>query len=745
MVQIPFRGPRGILVLAVLLLLFAPGTRAQRPAGGAPRASTPASPPPAGPVTRHDLRVTLDPGTSRIVVTDRVTIPPSGASLPAFVLNAKLRITSATPAVEQVALGAAGSLWSAPGPPVVRRYRLRSMPAGRVCTLTYEGPIDFDLSSPKDEYTRGFRQTRGIVSQQGAYLSGETAWYPQFNTGLVRFTMEAKATAAGWHLISQGSGTSRDASGVARWSSPDPMDEIYLVGGPLVVSSRRAGPVEILVYLHKRDDELANGYLATGAEYISMYGRLIGAYPYSKFALIENFWETGYGMPSFTLLGPTVVRLPFILHSSYPHEILHNWWGNSVFVDYDTGNWCEGLTAYLSDHLVQEQRGAGAAHRRDVLQRYRDFVKEGRDFPLAEFRSRDSAATEAVGYGKALMLFHQLRRAMGDEQFTSMLRRLYAQYRGRRASWTDVEHVAEAAGRGSYASFFSQWLSRAGAPSLQVRDVSVHRVDAGYVIGGVLAQVQPGQPYRLTVPVVVQAADGVMRTSVDLRGRSAQFEIDCGQRMPLALNVDPYFDVFRTLSVVETPPSVGQILGEPRVLAVLPSQAPADTVAAYRALMEAWQTDTHRIEVRLDSEVGQLPSDRPVWFLGSENTVAPNLFRRSRSAISQPDRSGAGGPRASGRTLVFIARHPANPDKVVGWILTDNVAALPALARKLPHYSKFSYLAFEGPDAVNRGQGQTSDEASPLRVDLRPPAERHGDLPPVPADPSKSLAPLPEK
>ena len=34
-----------------------------------------------------------------------------------------------------------------------------------------------------------------------------------------------------------------------------------------------------------------------------MYRGLIGPYPYQKFALVENFWETGYGMPSFTLLG----------------------------------------------------------------------------------------------------------------------------------------------------------------------------------------------------------------------------------------------------------------------------------------------------------------------------------------------------------------------------------------------------------------------------------------------------------
>ena len=575
------------------------------------------------------------------------------------------------------------------------------------------------------------------------YLAGETAWYPQFGTGLVTFAIEAKATATGWHLISQGSGTSGGANGVSRWSSLDPMEEIYLVGGPLVASSRRAGPVEILVYLHKRDDALANQYLATGAQYIEMYSDLIGRYPYDKFALIENFWETGYGMPSFTLLGPEVIRFPFILHSSYPHEILHNWWGNSVFVDYAAGNWCEGLTAYLSDHLVQEQRGAGADHRRDVLQRYRDFVKEGRDLPLADFRERDSAATEAVGYGKALMLFHQLRKTMGDDRFIAMLRRFYADYRGRRASWSDVQHVAEAtAGRG-FAAFFAQWLSRTGAPALAVRDVSVRQTDAGYVVAGSLVQVQTGRPFTVTVPLVVQTASGIVRRDIALDGPMAAFEIPCAQQQPMALHVDPYFDVFRTLNAAETPPSVGQIFGEPRVLAVLPSRAPANFLAAYRSLLAAWQTDTQAIEVTLDSELSRLPADRAVWLLGAENSLAPDLFRQSRDALAQPARGRPNGSAITGRTSVLIARHPANLQKAVGWITTDTPAALSALARKLPHYGKFSYLSFEGPDAVNRGQGESQD-VSPLRVDLRP-AGGAGlpRLPPLPPDPAKPLARLP--
>ena len=173
--------------------------------------------------------------------------------------------------------------------------------------------------------------------------------------------------------------------------------------------------------LRTPDQALADRYLDATAQYIEMYRGLLGPYPYSKFALVENFWETGYGMPSFTLLGEQVIRFPFILTSSYPHELLHNWWGNSVFVDFAGGNWCEGLTAYLADHLFAEQRGQGAEHRRAILQRVTSYVTPANDFPLSKFEGRYNAATEAVGYGKAAMVWNMLREKVGDARFVDAL------------------------------------------------------------------------------------------------------------------------------------------------------------------------------------------------------------------------------------------------------------------------------------------------------------------------------------
>jgi aminopeptidase N len=214
---------------------------------------------------------------------------------------------------------------------------------------------------------------------------------------LVSFTLQVELPP-GWDAVSQGERTGHlrnDDRTLARWELPETQDEIFLVAARFTEYSRRTGRVSAMAFLRAPDEGLANKYLGATVGYIAMYEKLIGPYPYKKFALVENFWETGFGMPSFTLLGPTIIRLPFIITSSYPHEILHNWWGNSVFPEYGSGNWSEGLTAYLSDHLIREQQGSASEYRQTTLQKYADYVIGEREFPLTEFRSRHSTSSEA--------------------------------------------------------------------------------------------------------------------------------------------------------------------------------------------------------------------------------------------------------------------------------------------------------------------------------------------------------------
>jgi len=675
----------------------------------------------------HTLHVVLDPTTHHLSVRDTIALPPAlrraGAE---FTLNSALRITASEPAVR--------GLDSTEEAAETTRYALASAPPDGLLELAYDGAMDFGLADQAQEYARGFRDTRGILGAEGVYLDGGSAWIARFGDEMIRFTIDVEAPDD-WHVISQGNGRS-DATAdsgegrVARWDSAADLEQVYLVGGPLTVARDMAGAVEILVYLHEPDDALSRKYLDATARYIEMYRQLIGPYPYGKFALVENFWETGYGMPSFTLLGEQVIRFPFILHSSYPHEILHNWWGNSVFVDYETGNWCEGLTAYMADHLVQEQRGSGHDYRRRTLQKYRDYVKDGRDFPLTEFRSRHSAATEAVGYGKSLMTFHMLRRRVGDDSFRAAMADFYRQYRGARASFDDIRTTFEAVSGNDLSAFFEQWITRPGAPSLVVRDVQVagpmpdgsDAPDASgasvYTVTGTIEQTQSDAPFVISVPVVIATEAGQQSFLVAMDGRASSFAFTVDAR-PGVLAVDPSFDVFRQLDPHETPSSIGQIFGEPEIMAVVPSGRAG---RPYVDLMESWRTDDHVIEIVRDTELDVLPVDRAVWILGRTNRFAGDFLafdpQARADAADGAVMLGTDRVPVTDRTIVVIRRHPGNSEKAIGWISVEPEAAFAGLARKLPHYGKYSYVAFEGDEPSNTLKGEWEATDSPLVVDL---------------------------
>jgi hypothetical protein len=575
---------------------------------------------PAAALAHHDLEVRLEPATHRIAVRDRIALPAPAPATLTLVLHPGL-----DPRVE----GSAATIAPAGGAPegeTAARYTLTIPPGAATVTLVYGGVIDHPLEQVGEEYARGQRETPGMISDAGVFLSDASSWVPLPEDG-GRFTFALTADLPeGWDAVSQGTRSLHETAGGrrrVRWECAEPQEGLALVADRYTEYRDRAGAVELLVFLRSPDPALARQYLDAAAGYLGMYSALIAPYPYGTWSTVENFWETGYGMPSFTLLGPKVIRFPFILHSSLPHEILHSWWGNGVFADVAGGNWSEGLTAYLADHLVKEQRGEGAEHRLTTLQKYADYVLAGRDLPLAQFRSRHGSVTEAVGYGKGAMVFHMLRRQLGDRSFIAGLRRFWEQRRFTAASFTDLRQAFEEASGTDLRWFFDQWVDGAGAPEIRLRRAEVGGPD-GRDLTLDLEQTQPGEPYRLGVPVAVTlegVADALVKT-VEIIGRTAAVTFKDLAGRPLRVDVDPEFDLFRRLDRAEIPPAISQALGAERAVVLLPSAAPPALATAYRALAAAIErSGPGAVEVREDRDVAQLPADRAVFLLDRKSVV----------------------------------------------------------------------------------------------------------------------------
>src|SRR5215468_9591510 len=391
--------------------------------------------------------------------------------------------------------------------------------------LNYEGVINYTVQQSGGEYARAFNESPGLIEERGVYLAGSTSWVPRVGDALITYTLSVELPA-GWKSVSQGDRISSGAPD--RWSVATPTEEAHLIAAPFTEYSRDAGGVKAFAFLRKPDQALADRYLDATAQYLQMYRGLLGPYPYSKFALVENFWETGYGMPSFTLLGEQVIRFPFILHSSYPHELLHNWWGNGVFTDLAGGNWCEGLTAYLADHLIAEQRGQGADHRRAILQRVTDYVTPENEFPLSRFHSRHDAVTEAVGYGKTAMVWNMLREKVGDAQFIKALQQFYRDNRFRPASFDDIRKSFEAVSGLDLRSYFDQWIKDVGTPELKLEQAAAERTRLTIT----LSQVQAGRAFALDVPVVIETDQGIETKTVSMPTDNGRVEASFDLKSP---------------------------------------------------------------------------------------------------------------------------------------------------------------------------------------------------------------------
>ncbi len=680
----------------------------------------------------HELKVALYPETHRLQVVDKITLSPASVETGSihFSIHQGLKpgILDKEIVLRKCFGPEAGEFYS--NNPSLQHssiplelFELKLPPGITQFTLKYEGEVFHPVKEYGEEYARSFNVSPGIISPKGIYLSGSSFWYPHFVDELVTFRMDVELPV-GWSSVTQGvrikHSTGTD-SWIDIWVTDKQQEEIYLISAQFTEYGQAAGAVDAMVFLRQSDSQLAQKYLETTAQYLEMYRKLLGPYPYKKFALVENFWETGYGMPSFTLLGPKVIRFPFILHSSYPHEILHNWWGNGVYTDYDKGNWAEGLTTYLADHLIKEQRGVAVEYRRSVLQKYTNYVTANKDFPLSEFRSRHSAVTEAVGYGKTMMLFHMLRQQLGDHLFIKSLNHFFRKYKFKVASFDDVESTFNSNDpEKQMESQFNQWVKRTGAPSLRVGQAKATPQGDGYLLEAMVEQTQDSEPYRLKLPIAVhmEGVGDAYQTNVDISEKKYHLKLNLPVR-PVRLDVDPEFDVFRTLDINEIPPAISQLFGAEQVLIVLPKAVPDSIRSGYEDLAKGWTRGRSvNVETVLDSDLDELPIDRAIWLLGWENRFRP-IVKSALSDYSYDDnvdqiRIDGTDLKPTQHSLVVIARNPSNSAHAMAWLATNNKSAIPGLARKLPHYNKYSYLAFSGDEPENVLKGQWSVINSPM-------------------------------
>lgn len=683
----------------------------------------------------HNLKTKLDPTTSYIEVVDEILIKtPLLKDKLIFTLNESLFVEEISDNVQLKVIkrsfpakdiGMDRDDANSKSDLILNEYAISEFDntTDLIFTIKYSGKIDSPIEQSEENYQRGFSESPGIISNLGVYLAGSTYWVPTFEDEMVSFNLTTELPTL-WRTVSQGKRIEDKVEGeihIDIWNSPTPQEEIFLVAAKFNEYKFSAGSVNAYAFLRTPDEALANKYLETTAQYLEMYRQLIGKFPYTKFALVENFWETGYGMPSFTLLGEKIIRFPFILHSSYPHELLHNWWGNSVYVDFDKGNWCEGLTAYMADHLIKGQRNQAEEYRRSTLQKFTDYVNPENDFPLSTFLSRYDGASEAIGYGKSLMVFHMLRLKVGDENFKKAFQTFNRNNIFKKATFDNIKIAFEDVTGEDLDWFFDQWINRTAAPELNLKNVSSKKMGDMYELKFSIEQVQAEDPFVIDLPVIVIDDEGTHKEVFQLKERLAMFSIKVGSK-PQKILIDPQFDIFRKLDSREIPPAFTKAYGAEKSLLILPNSSDPK-FSLYKEFVDGWISGKQdQFEVISENEISELPKDKTVWLFGDKNNLLDKISNelKNHNTDVQSDSIKLNGEKISKNNNTFFTavNNPQNIEEVVLFLSIGNDDAVPGLLRKLPHYGKYSYLAFEGDEPANTEKGQWAVIGSPLVKNL---------------------------
>jgi hypothetical protein len=518
-------------------------------------------------------------------------------------------------------------------------------------------------------------------------------------------------------------------------------DGVTFVASRQWVSRRaRYKDVDLSVHLLPRNAGRLDEVTRQAQRHLQRLEGLLGKYPYKRLEIVENPVPIDYSlsMPTYVLLTQQSVAADAAEDSALNHEIAHEWFGDAVLADYDQGNWAEGVATYFSDLLEAESPGGGWERRQRMMSAYQNNVADRAASPLSSFAASSDRASRLIGYGKSALVFHMLRRLVGDEQFFAVMRQFVARNLFRVAGWTDVRQSFEHVAGTDLGWFFDQWVDGMATPELGIEGVSVSAVGDKHELRFRVTQQPPA--FVLTVPVTLHFKLGPSRTrSVQITGERQEFRYLLEER-PIRVVLDENYDVFRRLTPAEVPPRIDTLLTRQRVTLI----APPGEDAKFGALIDAfereglpiasygWGHERPRKEgpavsaARLQPPPWTQRGGRSGWrefrtqrvatgaaatettgtsliLLGKDNPLIVRLFGR----VALP----------RGGFTITVLKHPLSPGDVVAILTAVSKAEVDAAYGTLFDQRRYSVAAFDHGKLISyewhNGQRGVSREVAP--------------------------------
>jgi aminopeptidase N len=565
-------------------------------------------------------------------------------------------------------------------------------------TFSYRGRV-YDPPS-QTTMTQTHSRTTGIISpneDEGLYLP-PNAFYPVSTEEMSMFDLYV--TVPGDYTIVASGKKMKHMEGdkmVFHYKTDFPIHGMTLTGGPFIKESKMYDGVEFALYTYAPNRHQEQ-FLDASITYYKQYTALFGPYPFDSFRIVENFFDTGFGMPGYTLLSGALLQMPWVTLSpgSLAHEFVHNWWGNSVFVDYDQGNWCEALTTFSTNYyyneLTDNEQGA-LDWRKSALISVSDLPAE-KMYPVSAFVTQRDTYDAVIGYQKGAFAFYELYKFMGKEAFFAALKDFAMQHKGRKASWDDLlEAYRQHAGSSEHPFDYNELIHQLFY-SNDIPHVSLGEVLFNETTMQLSFDILQDKDLHLLLPVAYSKGESKAVVEVLIDDSRKRMRVETAF-VPNEIRIDPQYQSLRQLEGWEKPYNLYRTLNADPIV-VMPDPGSADFSAA-EEINKMLKASGYDFRVKQAGDItDELLRNNSVIVLGNPRSNA--LFEKVTEAVFGVLAFEANGLfydekffEADRHLLLFNGDHPVNREQFCTIIYFQDLADASAF-RRLFHYQRVSMV-----------------------------------------------------
>ncbi|MPZ97435.1 MAG: hypothetical protein GEU96_21600 [Propionibacteriales bacterium] len=271
----------------------------------------------------------------------------------------------------------------------------------------------------------------------------------------------------------------------------DPLDGWTVPGAP---ADSPANPNDWVV--GTEDDapatrgEIATGSLARQGEIIEFLSDRFGAYPFESAGGIVDDAELGFALENQTR---PIYSQDFFIDPEFGdavvvHELAHQWYGDSLAVAAWQHIWLnEGFATY-AEWMWSEEEGLATAQ--EIFDDLYGIPPDDPFWALVIGDPGPDSLFEFPNYARGAMTLHQLRLAVGDDDFFRILRRWADRNEGGNVTTDEFIALAERVSGQQLDALFEAWLFTPGRPALPSALAPSARSDRTAVSAGVRSMVE---------------------------------------------------------------------------------------------------------------------------------------------------------------------------------------------------------------------------------------------------------------